>query len=52
MANMNVITIEQLDKSGNVWRTFTLHKWDYEVDAALERTYTGYNMDRTRVTVN
>lgn len=50
-AGTAVITIEQLDKTGTVFRTFKLHKRPDEVDATLARIEMAYLMSRTRVTV-
>jgi hypothetical protein len=49
--NTAVITIEQLNKDGEVFRTFKLHKHPDEVDATLARIERAYLMSRTRVTV-
>ena len=50
MSNMIQIKVEQLDKDGNAWRTFTYTCWPNELEAKLEKIERAYNMDRTRVT--
>jgi hypothetical protein len=46
------ITIEQLDRTGRVYRTATLHpRSDGDLVAKLDRVERGYNPERTRVTV-
>jgi hypothetical protein len=53
MATMTVIKIQQLDKSGGVWREFVLYADSKdEIEDKLYRTSLAFNMDRTRVLVN
>jgi hypothetical protein len=48
-----IITIEQLDKAGNVWRTFTQYPRNAsELDGKLHRIGRAYNLDHTRVSVD
>ena len=47
-----VVTIEQLDTSGHVWRTEASHMVASNVERSLAAIRSGYNMERTRVTVD
>lgn len=44
------VTIEQLDSTGEVYRTFTKHCRRADLDAEMHTIANAYNMARTRVT--
>ena len=47
-----VVTIEELDTQGHVWRTYTSHMVGANVERSLAAIRGGYNMDRTRIKVD
>lgn len=51
MSRYAIVKIEQLDYSGEVWRTFTLHPLQHNVGECIDDVRRGYNMERTRVSV-
>ncbi len=52
MDNNATVTIEELDGSGNPWRSLTSHMVRANVEVSLAAIRAGYNMDRTRIKVD
>ena len=52
MQNNALVTIEELDAKGNVWRSCASHMVRANVEHSLAAIYAGYNMDRTRIKVD
>jgi hypothetical protein len=46
------IKVEQLDESGQPWRTFVFHRRPSEVELTLDRIRRAYRTAATRVTVD
>jgi hypothetical protein len=52
MQSYAVVTIEELDAQGNVWRTEASHMVRSNVEFSLVAIRSGYNMNRTRIKVD
>jgi hypothetical protein len=52
MQNHSVVTIEELDTDGHVWRSVASHMPRTNVDQSITAIRGGYNMERTRVKVD
>ena len=52
MQSNAVVTIEELDAQGNVWRIEVSHMVRSNVELSLVAIRSGYNMDRTRIKVD
>jgi hypothetical protein len=47
-----VVTIEELDSAGHVWRTYVSHMVRTNVEGSLAAIRAAYNMSRTRIKVD
>jgi hypothetical protein len=45
-------TIEQINKAGEVYRTFPATLDEADVERWIQRQINGYNMEQTRITVD
>jgi hypothetical protein len=52
MHNNAVVTVEELDAQGHVWRSHSSHMVRVNVEISLSAIRAGYNMDRTRIKVD
>jgi len=52
MESNAVVTIEELDSDGKVWRSEASHMVRTNVEVALTAIRGGYNMSRTRIKVD
>jgi hypothetical protein len=52
MQSNAVVTIEQLDTGGHVWRTYVSHMVRTNVEGSLAAIRAGYDMNRTRIKVD
>lgn len=46
------VMVEDVDSLGNVWRVHTSHMVRTNVERCIDAVREGYNMDRTRITVD
>jgi hypothetical protein len=52
MDNNALVTVEELDVEGHVWRRFASHMVRANVERSIAAIRAGYNMDRTRIKVD
>jgi hypothetical protein len=52
MDNNALVTIEELDAEGHVWRRFASHMVRSNLGKSLAAIRAGYNMERTRIKVD
>jgi hypothetical protein len=52
MQNNAVVTIEELDANGKVWRSESSHMVRANLEVSLIAIRSGYNMERTRIKVD
>ena len=52
MQNNALVTVEELDATGHVWRSHSSHMVRANLELSLHAIRGGYNMDRTRIKVD
>jgi len=52
MQNNAVVTVEELDARGQIWRSLTSQMVRTNVERSIASIRAGYNMDRTRIKVD